>query len=440
VVPEQEPKEISWSKHPQSENFGRGVPFAVVEPDEHPGDVDQLKLRNTLFVPFADGNAPVIVAKLNDKVGGNQFDASDLRKSRILESLAMTGIRNARVHSRLAQRSLKDARTHAYEMQFFKSFLQAELQKSDRFHRSLSLLALRIANFTELQKSYKGPALKMHADTLVRSVSGAIRDIDLIGRPQEDEFYVLLPETDYLGSLIVKRRISEALSESRQKGPAPLNVVVASTSFPRDGRTLKQLFYALKTRLMREQMNLYARRGLSARSHWEVVSTLLACEKPAFPERERRGIRPEHASIRKGLFEDAFFTRLQHALLEEVERDPAARGVAYLGLGDLDARQPLLAAREPEGEPATRIYALGGRDPLVDAMPQHENSWVTCIPIDDERIGQHRFILFLTEETAYAFYARRTEQRLQGFHTADTGLVENLIFKLQKEYDLQFQL
>jgi diguanylate cyclase (GGDEF)-like protein len=440
VVADQEPKEISWSKHPHAASFERGLPFAVVEPEENSGDSDHLKLRNTLFVPFGEGRAPVLLAKLNEKVGGNQFDDVDLRKSRILESLAFTGIRNARAHNRLAQRSLKDAQTQAYEMEFFKSFLLAELQKSDRFHRSLSLLALRIANFRELQKSYQAPALRQHADAVVRSVAGAIRDIDLIGRPQEDEFYVLLPETDYLGSLILKRRISEALSESRTNGPAPLSVVVSSATFPRDGRTLKQLFYALKTRLMREQMNLYTRRGLSARSHWEVVSTLLASEKPPFPERERRGIRPEHASIRKGVFEEAFFLRLQEALLEEVERDPAARGLAYLGIGDLHARQPALAARAPEGEPATRIFALGVRDHLIDSITQHENTWVTCLPIDDERLSQHRFVLFLTEETAYAFYARRTEKGLQGFHTSDTGLVENLIFKLQREYDLQSQL
>jgi two-component system cell cycle response regulator len=90
--------------------------------------------------------------------------------------------------------------------------------------------------------------------------------------------------------------------------------------------------------------------------------------------------------------------------------------------------------------PATRIFALGAGEKISGMSPAIKNRWITPLALSDEHIRVHRFVLFLTEDTAYAFYARRANGDLRGFHTGDPGLVESLIFKLQKEYALQFQL
>jgi DNA-binding response OmpR family regulator/GGDEF domain-containing protein len=436
VAPEREPREISWKSHPLTEWFKRGEPCH--DPESGGEARDELAQGNAFYLPLLDHGQPALLIKVTDKVGGNQFGPEDLRKALILGPLAVTGVRNARTHRRLARRSVRDPRTQAYDIEFFKNYLQAEINKSARFKRTFSLLDLRINNIAELRKAHEPSALKGRIEDLMGGIARAIREIDLVGRHHDDEFYILLPETDYLGSLVLKRRITESLLHGA--GSPTIHMAVASASFPRDGDNLKQLFRTLKARLMREQSMVALRKGLESQPHWEVISTLLAADKGGLSPDGRLFGQREGTILRRGLFPEAYFTRLQQALLEEIERDPVTRGIAYLGLGDLRESAALRAPSQPDGMTATRVFALGSTEDGGKHLPEAGNRWVTPLPIDDERIRQHRFALFLTEDTAYAFYGRRTEKGLQAFHTADPGLVENLIFKLQKEHGLQFQL
>ncbi len=440
VVTDQEPREISWTRHACAASLKTGKPFHADEREEGPAAAGGLRLRNTLYVPIIDGSGPVLLARLTDKMAGNQFGDDDLRKARLLEPLIMTALRNMRAHAELGARTPKDQETRAHDMEFFQGYLRAELQKSTRFRRKFSLLAARVANFAELRKRYQGDALKHHTDALVRAVALAIREIDVIGREQEDEFYVLLPETDYFESLSLKERIARALNEAGRRGPAPLQVALAAVTFPSNGASAKALLQALRTALLREQMTIESGLDVTSEPHWETVSTLLASKKPAFPERERRGIRPENSAIRKGHFSDAFFSRLQESLLEEIERDPGVRGVAYLGLGEPEGSADLLARSKAVAETATRIFLLGE----VSGAPANDDAGegrsITPVPLADERLRDHRFVLYLSEESAYAFYGRRDGDGLLAFHTAERGLVESLIFKLQREYSLKREM
>jgi hypothetical protein len=48
--------------------------------------------------------------------------------------------------------------------------------------------------------------------------------------------------------------------------------------------------------------------------------------------------------------------------------------------------------------------------------------------------------MYLNEDSAYAFFARRRGRELVGFHTSDFYFVENMIAKLQEQYQLQVQI
>jgi len=436
VAPEREPRDVSWSRHPLSDMFSRGEPFYETEHEDGLGE----PTFNAFYLPLLDHGLPGLLVKVTDKVEGSQFDVGDLRKARILGPLAVMGVRNARAHRRVARRSLRDPQTRAYDIEFFKSYLEAEIHKSSRFRRSFALLDFRITNLTELSKSMSRVRLKQQVDDLASGIAESIREIDLVGRLQEDEFYVLLPETDYLGSLVLKRRIAEFVKYPSGRDPSPLEVVITSVSFPRDGQSMKQLLRTMKTRLLREQGNAAMRRGMETRSHWEMVYTLLMADERETDLEEGAFAHREVPLIRRGQFPEAFFSRLQRAILDEIERDPVTRGIAYLGLGELGGKDPLLAEPYPEGVPATRIFALGAAEEDAGMSLAIKNRWITPLTLSDEQIRGHRFALFLTEEMAYAFYARHAKGGLCAFHTADSGLVENLIFKLQKEYTLQFQL
>jgi len=434
VSTDREPREMSWSAHALAPWFERGE--AVPEPSAGGEVSDDLAQGNAFFLPFLKGRSPALLIKITDKVAGNQFGPDDLRKAAILGPLAVTAVCNARAHRRHARRSIRDPRTQAYDIEYFKNYLQAEILKSARFRRTFSLLALRITNIAELRRTHEPARLRHRVEDLVGAIARAIREIDVLGWHHDDEFFILLPETDYLGSLVLRRRIVESLS--RSEDPEPIRAMVTSATFPRDGESMKGLIRQLKARMMREQSHYPMRQGLEARPHWELVSTLMADEASLVGEERHFGHR-DAMFLRRGRFPEAFFARIQRALLEEIERDPVTRGVAYLGLGELRPDEPLLAIHPPEGHPATQIFAIGAASGHADGDIHPANRWVTPLPVPDGAIRDHRFALFLSEDAAYGFYARRGHEGLRGFHTADPGLVENLIFKLQREYGLQFQ-
>jgi len=104
-------------------------------------------------------------------------------------------------------------------------------------------------------------------------------------------------------------------------------------------------------------------------------------------------------------------------------------------VGGPEIRADLPIVQGLEGAPAelgSRVYALGRRSDL----PSHP----TVMPVfleGDERLAKHEFLLWLSENAAYALVQRPGRGATWGFHTSDTGVVDHLIGKLQAEYDLQ---
>jgi hypothetical protein len=81
---------------------------------------------------------------------------------------------------------------------------------------------------------------------------------------------------------------------------------------------------------------------------------------------------------------------------------------------------------------ASRVYLLGRRLDL-DSHPA-----LTPVFLEgDERLARHEFLLWLSENAAYALIQRRGLGTTWGFHSSDTAVVDGLITKLQSEYDLQ---
>jgi hypothetical protein len=93
----------------------------------------------------------------------------------------------------------------------------------------------------------------------------------------------------------------------------------------------------------------------------------------------------------------------------------------------------------PPGDPAARagdatthVVLLG---PRGQGLPPAPHPLVTEISLDgDKRFAGHEFLLFISEHAAYGLLTG-PDGRI--FHTSDAPLVDSLVSKLQKLYDLQ---
>lgn len=128
----------------------------------------------------------------------------------------------------------------------FRTALQSELRRCRRYGQQAAIALFDLDDFGEIAARV-GPAV---APRLLREaamlLSNKVRDIDVASRPGEDEFALLLPETDRNGAILVAERFREELQayfRRREAGgePVALTVSCGVACHPSDGRSAEDL-------------------------------------------------------------------------------------------------------------------------------------------------------------------------------------------------------
>jgi diguanylate cyclase (GGDEF)-like protein len=163
-----------------------------------------------------------------------------LRKRELKHRLTLAAARIHELEQQLAADALRDPLTGLHSAQAFAQRLEAEVDRSRRHGRPLSLVALDIDGFGALNKSHG----RERGDELLRIVAGLLvrstRTSDLIARAGADEFLILLPETEPAAALHAFERIL-LLFEQTCVGPVETvsaSVGVAGWERPQSGSQL----------------------------------------------------------------------------------------------------------------------------------------------------------------------------------------------------------
>jgi diguanylate cyclase (GGDEF)-like protein len=121
--------------------------------------------------------------------------------------------------------------------------MHLEIERANRFGRTLGVLALDLDHFKAVNDRYghrAGDAVLIETAARIRS---ALRAVDMAFRQGGEEFVVLLPETDIAGSLTAAQRVAAAVRDAAfplagQPGyeTAWVTVSVGVAVFPRHAR------------------------------------------------------------------------------------------------------------------------------------------------------------------------------------------------------------
>lgn len=160
--------------------------------------------------------------------------------------------------------ALTDSLTKLPNERAFFLVLENQIAESQRFRneRPLTILAVDIRNFDEINNKYghaRGDeALEFAAGTIKRQ----LRQMDILARSAGDEFLAILPTADEKITEEIKERINRAFvlnpyhAANNEKIHIELNY--GSSTFWRDGETANQL---LQTALLRKKQDKSADRG-----------------------------------------------------------------------------------------------------------------------------------------------------------------------------------
>ncbi|RZU73131.1 diguanylate cyclase (GGDEF)-like protein [Micromonospora kangleipakensis] len=167
----------------------------------------------------AAGGGTLGVLALYDRVGADEFDDDDLETLRTFAGHAAVAVDNVRVHEEAQRLSLTDPLTGLWNYRYLRESIRREVERANRFGRMLSVLALDLDRFKDVNDTWGHAAGDAVLVEFARRVRGEIREVDLAFRHGGEEFVVLLPETDARGAAIVAERLGAVVRGS----PVPVD-------------------------------------------------------------------------------------------------------------------------------------------------------------------------------------------------------------------------
>jgi two-component system cell cycle response regulator len=141
-----------------------------------------------------------------------RFEELLLRLRRVLKERRLTQER-VQMLDKLKRLSITDGLTKLYNSRYFYNQLKAEIDRTARYQRPLSLLLLDIDQFKEYNDSFghlEGDKVLLRLGQVIRS---CLRKMDSAYRYGGEEFTVILPETEGDEAATVAERIRSSVSE-----------------------------------------------------------------------------------------------------------------------------------------------------------------------------------------------------------------------------------
>ena len=151
-------------------------------------------------------------------------------------------------HDRLETLAVTDGLTGLFNHRRFQEALAAELKRSERSNRPMSLLMWDVDLFKRVNDVMGHPRGDELLRRLAQVLTGAKRQTDLLARYGGEEFAVLLPETSKTEAVAVAERmrvaVEQQLNFETAKWGQTVTVSGGIATWPEDGKTAEEVLIA----------------------------------------------------------------------------------------------------------------------------------------------------------------------------------------------------
>jgi len=188
------------------------------------------------------------IKTIDDKLLGLEMGASDFLSKSADERELLVRIKNllkakSKIDSAISS-SFYDSVTNVHSPYYFQHRLEDECARSRRYKRDLSCLMVDVDNFKAVNNAFGYQAGDRVLRKIGQLVKKNIRIADEVCRYEEDEFGVLLPETNLRGAYALAERVRQFMALSDDlRAECSLNLTVSCgvTQFNNDMKTVKEL-------------------------------------------------------------------------------------------------------------------------------------------------------------------------------------------------------
>ena len=140
-----------------------------------------------------------------------------------------------------------DPLTGLYNRRYIVQELERHIEIYKRYGRPFALLRIRFDNLKSINDTFGDEGEDSVLQHLVTLMEVNVRDVDIACRYEEDEFVVIMPETDKQAVQAVGRRIANSVSSTRFNigdSFAAVEVSFGAVSCPEDGAEAEVLLQA----------------------------------------------------------------------------------------------------------------------------------------------------------------------------------------------------
>jgi two-component system, cell cycle response regulator len=193
---------------PPDRREARAIELSYLYAEEHAAGA----VHGALGVPLVGSNGRIGWLGVFSRESGVHFDDEDLRRLEELAERATPVIENARKFREARQLADLDSLTGLHNRRFFHETLAREIDRAQRYQRSLSVVIVDVDGFKEINDRIGHLAGDAVLAEIAERLREVVRSADIPCRVGGDEFAVILPEIDVEQAQQLVSRIQQAVS------------------------------------------------------------------------------------------------------------------------------------------------------------------------------------------------------------------------------------
>jgi diguanylate cyclase (GGDEF)-like protein len=406
---------------------------------------------NSLIVPIRFKGKIYAIVKLSSRQGLSKFTKFDINIANQMIDFINMAINTLKAPAaKEADDTLRLHEKRTFKLSYFYEFISNELRRARRYNKTFSLICFKVDNYNSIKKKVSEATLKRHINDILDKLNLTIRETDFIAEESNSQYFIVLPETDYFGSLMTMRKIDANISNDlvvkEGKKLQNISIKMSSASFPKDGTNAKSILKALSIRLDVAKKSITERLDLKNVPFWDLLAEFIGNEDEYTDkdiDKKKLSIlslnneaEAEKGTIRFSTFHPQTLRQLESIIFHEASINSDRKGVMYVGRSSPIHTFSVLKKLPDIEYSNTRISLITKECNKEVLFPNF-----AYIFTPEDNILNHYFIVYLNEKYAYGLFAKKSPKGVYyGFHTSDSIFIENLIVRLQNYYMLQEQL
>ncbi len=316
--------------------------------------------------------------------------------------------------------SAGEGEVHSFEL--LKYCGSTETSRASRYSLPYAVIMVKLSPL-EGESVTKIPALE---DKVIDRIFSVVRTCDTVGKTVGNTFAILLPQTDYFGSLVTTRKLLDAFEPLAEESFGYAKIEVMQSAYPHHGDNFETLLDVAEERIRQKRESLWTRLAMEKKIFWEMLETVAVLDE--------KGI--THAPFETssdGELKKDFLQTINEAILNEIILTPKKRGILYISMPKITRQEPLVKKLQSIFENETKIYLVGDRENV-----DFDNNNIIVRDMKDQRLLETSFTLFMNKDVAYGVFSKESWGGVSTcFHTSDKFLVEGMITRLQRDYALE---